>query len=369
MRGLIKVSVTGHLNFFKVKLCGLYKIGESVSTHGCEIEETFKLIGDWVANRPLSATIPWDPDTFKDGAKCYCKDFYRDKDTGDIMLVLWKSESDDDGTVYGAEEDEATGKGKVVSYTSGYKGKKVIWGRPCYYWVVPSLKTVVSIKFNNSVCDSHLFQRYIVSCIKNRVKHPGREIDKRPSGYVSISHSGKDGSKNLLYRFNMSIMSLATSSAELKNLSKKVKYIIKRETVVVNSPDERPTWLSRFDQLPFLHAKPKSKNRKLEIKAEANISVSELKDIIEEYSKEQRKPDEWNNVGFSEEENGPVIWVDKYRLTDHITFSNSQSGIFTAKNLYKKIDLERGRILGPVKRESNRIKKEKQQQQQQQQEG
>ncbi|WP_278405171.1 hypothetical protein [Pseudoalteromonas ruthenica] len=113
---------TGHMNFFSVDHCGLYKVGKD-DTHGCELGETFDLILDWVKGRPLSSTIPWDPDKARNNkSKSYCKDIHKDPETGDFIVVLWKSDTDNAGTLWGASEDKETGSKEVVKYTNTYKG-------------------------------------------------------------------------------------------------------------------------------------------------------------------------------------------------------------------------------------------------------
>lgn len=153
--------IPAHLNFFSIDECGLYKQGDIVPK-ALDAAETFELIYQWVRGKPMEDTIPWDPESTKNGmAKCYCHDFYKSEDTGEFFFVLWKSETDSAGTIWGAQASAKTGSSSVVEYTDSYKGKKVIWGRPCYYWIIPKLNTVVSIKLDNSVCDSGLFQDWV----------------------------------------------------------------------------------------------------------------------------------------------------------------------------------------------------------------
>lgn len=81
----------GHLNFFKVNKCGLYKVNDD-NTYGLELSETFDLIQDWVGTKSLALTIPWDPKEKPNRSKCYCKDIYKDENTGDFLIMLWKSD-------------------------------------------------------------------------------------------------------------------------------------------------------------------------------------------------------------------------------------------------------------------------------------
>lgn len=341
----------GYMNFFSIDFCGLYKVGNS-KTFGCEAEETFDLILDWAKPRPLNSTIPWDPDSAKrNRPKCYCQDIHKDERTGDFFLVLWKSDTDSAGTLWGAPEDDKTGTGSVVKYTSQYQGrKKVVWGRPCYYWVVPRLNLVVSVKFDHSVCDAQLFEDYIVACMNNRVKHPNRKKEYTDHGFVRISYIGSEDVR-YQYRFKMSLKSLNTSSAELQNLVKNITHIVRRETILVDSKDERSEWVKKFTEyVPFVAAKPKSKTRKIEVKAEAKPTVSEIHEIIEKNAVEGRKPNDWDNVGFMTEKG--VTWVDRYRLRNNITINGEKDAFITAEKLCEHIMKERDKLLAPVNREA-----------------
>lgn len=163
------------MNYFNVNECGLYKSG-SKKKYGCELKETFKLIQAWTENKTLGLTTPWDPTMSRySKPKCYCKDIFHDEKTGDFLIVLWKSDTDNTGTLWGAQEDSTRGNDGVVKYTDKYKGKKVIWGRPCYYWVITDLNCIVSIKFDHSVCDTNLFQEWVVACINYKVEHANRQ--------------------------------------------------------------------------------------------------------------------------------------------------------------------------------------------------
>ena len=335
----------GHMNFFKVNKCGLYRHNQ-IKPKGCELEETFDLIQNWSKDRAMSDTMPWDVQS-TNKSKCYCRGIYKDPSTKDFLLILWKSDTDSKGSLWGAEEDSANGSGEIVKYTNEYKGKKVIWGRPCYYWVIPSLNTVVSVKFDHSVCDSLLFQDYVISCITNRIDHPNRTKERTEGGHIRISY--KDEIARYSYKFDVSLRSLNTSNAKLSDLAKNITHIIKRETININYKDQRADWLKKFSTLlPFVSSYPKSTKRQIEIRAEAKPTVAELKQIIETYAKQDQKKNGWDNVGFETEKG--IAWVDKYRLKDEITISNKSPGVFNAEVLLKKILEQRENYIRLIKR-------------------
>ncbi|HDL7770297.1 TPA: hypothetical protein PXP37_001793 [Yersinia enterocolitica] len=339
----------GYMNFFKINKCGLYKMSDE-NSYGCEATETFDLIYKWVEGKPLASTMPWDEDAKKNRSKCYCKDVYKDEATGDFLLVLWKSDTDNTGSLWGAQEDGALGEGKIVKYSNKVKGKKVIWGRPCYYWIIPSLNTIVSVKFENSLCDATLFQEYINSCINNRVKHDKRLKEVTDGGFVRISCTDDENPYKYRYNFNMKLRSLDTTNAELSKIVPKITHIIKRETIKIDPKDERGDWVRTFNNLlPYVSGKAKAKKRQIEIRAEAKPSVAEVRAIIEKYSAEDRDRKEWDNVGFATDSG--VTWVDKYRMRDVINIAIDNKDIYSAIDIYNEINKKRKDFLKPIIKE------------------
>ena len=337
---------TGHMNFFKVNKCGLYKVNDHVS-YDLAIEETFDLIRDWIKDRKMSETIPW-LSTGKTKPKCYCREIHKDPVTGDFLVVLWKSETDSAGAVWGTEEDTANGTGEIFEYTNEVNGKKIIWGRPCYYWVIPSLSSIVSIKFDHSLCDSQMFQDYVAECIKNRVPHPNRIKEHTEHGFVRLSLGDEEDKQMYSFKFDVSLRSLNTTNAALNKILHKITHLIWRETIEVNVIDERAEWIKKLNSsLPFVSAKPKSKKRNVEIRAEAKPTIQEIKDIIDKYARENRKPSEWNNVGFLVD--NTITWVDKYRLKDQLTLTDTKSRVLPAEFLLNELNKHRQSYLNPIK--------------------
>ena len=340
--------IPAHLNFFSIDECGLYKQGD-MDPNSLSPSETFDLIYQWVKGKPMEDTIPWDPISTKSGmAKCYCHDFYKCDDTGDYLFVLWKSDTDSTGSVWGAQASAETGSSTVLEYTSDFKGKKMIWGRPCYYWIIPSLNAVVSIKLDHSVCDSGLFQEWVTKCINNRVSHESKKRTETKSGHIRFEFTDDNPALGkYAFRFDVHLRSVNTGNAELTELASRVTHIIRRDTIKLNvGIDERPEWVKIFDKIPYISVKPKAKTRQIEVRAEAKPTSAEIKKIIEQFSKEERKRKDWNNIGF-ETDKGDV-WVDKYRLHSTVNFNKDSSTVFAAADMYAQLLESRDLILKEV---------------------
>ncbi len=339
--------ITGHMNYFSVNKCGLYRQNDKKPS-GLELTETFKLIGEWVAGKPLADTLPWDSRSRSGISKCYCKDIYTSEDNRDILLVLWKSDTDDTGTLLGAREDAKTGEGDVVTYTNNYRGKKVIWGRPCYYWIIPSKQLVISIKFDHSVCDSQLFQDWVSASITNRVKHPNKKKEMTETGQTRLSFTDGTlgGEMRFRYLFDVHLKTIDTANSKLNELAQNVTHIIKRETISITPADERAKWVQLFDKVPYLKSQAKARVRHIEIRAEARPNASEIRDIIEKFANENRKQSDWDNVGFTTADNR-TVWVDRYRLKNSMHFDHNMKGSISAVDLYEEIRKKRDSFLAP----------------------
>lgn len=343
----------GLMNYFKINECGLYKVNNPKS-FGLDLNETFQLLMNWKKPLVMSSTIPWNPASRSAKSKCYCKDIYKDESTGDFLVVLWKSDTDTTGSLLGAQENSIDGSEEVFKFGSVNKGKKVIWGRPCYYWVIPEKNTVVSIKFDHSVCDSALFQEYISACVTNKIPHPDKLIDYTNSHFARLSFKDSKDNYRYSYRFDMSLKTLDTINSALTKLTN-VTHIIRRETIQNKTViDERAIWLKLFDAaIPYPKA-AQPKLRQIEIKAEANPSPTEIKQIIENYLKNKENPDtkSWDNVGF--ETPSGRYWSDTFRLKDQLVITNSSAEVFTAKFLLAEINKSRKDYLLPLEKSDSK---------------
>jgi hypothetical protein len=351
--------VTAHLNFFIVSACGLFK-RDSEEAYGLDLEESCNLIYGWVAGKPLEDTIPWDPNGARSNTpKCYCHDVYRCEDSGEYVFVLWKSEGQGGGSILGAQATAPTGNAQVVEYTENYRGRRMIWGHPCYYWVIPDLNTIVSVKLENSVCDSHMLQDWFTKCITDRVSHPSKLRTETDTGFVRFSFTDADKNPNTRYsyRFDVRLRSLATEGAEMSGLVNRITHIVRRETIRLQSgTDDRAGWVKMFDKVPYLPTRPRAKTRQIEVRAEAKPTAKEIKEIIETFAKENRKRTDWDNVGFDTDTG--TVWVDRYRLheTVHLNRGND-AAVVSAAEMHSQLTRGRDRLLAPVRKDEALLKK------------
>lgn len=345
----------GRMSFFKVEACGLYK-AISKKEQGMDLSETMEKITAWKKGRKLSETLPWDQSLGnRHIANCYLRDIHFDKDSGDYLMVLWKS-STRTGAILGVSEEDEVGTGKSINQSAEVKGKKVVWGHPCYYWVVPSINAIISIKFNHSMCDAELFKYFITSCINNKVPSKNRDVTITPTGRHNISFTNNEGQK-LSYKFGMKLKFMETSIADLKKIRKDITHIVVRDTIQVKSRDQKADWLKWINKLgkkvgkSIPQGKDESNRRKVYTAIEASPTIEEMQFILSNNQQRTSEDDDgqsWDNIGFQLKD-GSTRFVDRYRLTNSVIMEGTKDEEIKAKTLYKKIQDNRPDLLKSFK--------------------
>ncbi|MBX5597560.1 hypothetical protein ISE12_22530 [Pseudomonas aeruginosa] len=263
--------------------------------------------------------------------------------------MLWKGDSDRNGPLYGITVNPDGSIEQVVEQTKTKGNKQMIWGRPCYYWVIPELNMVASIKFDNSRTDSAMFQDWISGCINFRVPLPEYIVSSTEKGFTRFEI--KDDKFKYYFQFDVSMKSLSTSSAEMQELARKVTQIVRRETVSIKEVNKRQGFARIFKnfEVPYISAEDNS-TRQVELRIEAKPTVEELEHIIETYAADHDTKS-WEDVGFVLDKPTSIVWASRYRLTDHISIEDNGQPVFKADEIYAKVKENRDRYLAPIRKD------------------
>jgi hypothetical protein len=302
----------GYLNFFEIEKSGLYRVqrkstGEEIisKNFGLGTTEVFRALAAWVKGRGFKETAPWPSqgDSGNDPVMCYCREL-KEFPNGDFMVVLWKHDPTDTKGFRGLElGSDGNPTGNYITNGASSTGENYVWGHPCYYWIVPSKNSVVSIKFDDSKCDSELMQKWVSYCVRYRIKFPGYNSRQPGESETRITFSTPQNPEtyNLLYRFNTNIKIFKTSEEYLEQICESTRYMLLRNEVVVSDGAknlEMNTAISTRDGLDkaniemfgffqafmekfFPSQKGSDDNvRKVEIKLEATPSLSQIKELM-----------------------------------------------------------------------------------------
>ena len=371
----------GYLNFFEIERSGLYQMQRRVSgeeivskNYGLETAEVFRALQNWLKGRALKETCPWPSkgESGTDSIMCYCREI-KEFPNGDFMVVLWKYDPADKKGFRGLELDaDGNPTGNYITNGSSNTGENYVWGHPCYYWVVPNKSMVISIKFDDSKCDSDLMQKWVNYCVRFRLKFPGYNSRQAGESETRINFSTPQHPEtyNLLYRFNTSIKIFKTTEEHLQNICKTTKFMLLRNEVTVSDGAkdiEINAEISALDGLDkaniqifnyfqnvierfFPKTNIKDDNvRKVEIKLEATPSLDQIKELMA-YSS-----------GFSEGSWADVIFVDEFenntsikthRIVERVTLPPTAES-YSCDQLYKVVSESRDNYLPLADKQNN----------------
>ena len=315
---------TGYINCFEITHCGLYEFSLESDRIASNSVEVFDFIIEWLQNRNFGDTIPWDPQKSGKLGKCYCKNFYKDPKTGDIFLTLWKQgDSSKNGKLYGVTE--ISGEDQSINLKQRKGAEKIIWGRPCYYWISPRNEKIFSFKFDDSLCDKELFTHWISSVITNKVKNfPYKSVIKDEKSPPKIAFI-KD-SKRLFFRFSSRIFIGKTQLENIKERAAEVRQVVYRERISLSEgKDDRAWYLKLADKkLPYMNSHKESKKRTIEIYVDATPTLDQMENLVDGHLNDLSQLDdsEQTTIGLGVKmEGGAIIWADEFRITESVTTS------------------------------------------------
>lgn len=356
---------SGLVSFFRVENCGLYRIrqkvdGEYVSDGFPEIS---KNLYDWLSERSVLNTIPWDPKEHIRRDKVYCKDVHFDSDTGDYLFVLWFANSEAAGEVGGIDLNSKVGETDNDSEKIDAKnsiGKELTIGKAMYYWFIPSLNLLASINFKHSKTDIEAFTTYIKKWFDNKHKHPNKKISKSTHfnpkigtdmTRVSVSYLSNDESFSMRFKFRAVEKETNIYSMDKSMLAKKISHVVVRDTVTTTPDSERSTGVKLWDKI----SKKKTvlpKTQQVEVVEQVSLSEDEVDNIIKLYSDEINPKDEWNNIGFREKDSNNTKWFSTYTHRPIILMNSNikhNSLFYKAESLWDEVSERRGDLLLNIK--------------------
>ncbi|MDF4333884.1 hypothetical protein P3383_11815 [Vibrio parahaemolyticus] len=368
-------NVKGLVTYFNFDCFGFYRLrkGKNEFNSGT-IDDILISMESWLKGKKLKQTMVT---ASKD---VYCRDFKRNAKTKDAVLVIWKGVGSRSGGVGGAYEDENLAASTKETLTTGTEvsGKKILWGQPSYYWLIPEYNKIAAIKFPSSVSDTTLACQYIKAFVDFRMRSENKKT-------TTVARELENGTKTLYDRttfigveeggkkkFSMVFKCIArqykkdTSSADFNKIAQDASHIVYRDTIDKSVIDGRSKWIKALSKVGSLFSNDENDNydagendhRELELIIEANPTVEELQAMFDDYANNPREEGEWYNIGLKRNgRSGSTTWLDEFILKDEIylNMNNDKDEYYSAEEVLSVLTMNRGRLVNSLSKPLTQI--------------
>ncbi|CAI1615006.1 hypothetical protein KFQ06_20675 [Serratia entomophila] len=363
----------GSITFFDIKACGFYRLkkkADELEYKSGGIIQVMDDLEEWLKDKSFEQTLPWKKEEQPLRTRVYSRGLARDLETNDAVIVLYREVGNGNG-IHGIKVDSKVGgdsKGTIKAGNEGGKDK-IIWGEPCYYWVIPEINKVASIRFPHSYADTYLFCNYFAQHVNNNSKLGDRKKSKRtieakntPGRMVDIysttfQHTIDGKGVNCIFKFITEETKLKAVKENLAKIRHKITHTFIRDVTCSNQEDPRQPILiltsnvlaslvgaEKRDQIigaPPILKQPK----KIEVKIDGAPSDEELQDLFA-----MRAVDSDWDVGFKLSDNDTPVWLSSYVARTRLPLHDSDgSEHYSANFLLDEIKKIRADLIREVK--------------------
>lgn len=346
----------GIVTFFKHTNLGFYQIGADYH-EALKIEDVLCSLTNWFKERDLlSETAPYKSKKIK---TVYLKDISKNEKTGDYLVTLWKSINANDGSVYGLRANKSPSDSKFINADEAAE-EEVIWGKPAYYWFIPSVGVFASIKFNESITDSDVLNKYLKDYVQFRSNINSPTIERKTSKegieYETVHWDGPHG--NLWLRIDSRRYTKVTENADLNLIAQDITHFVKKEEIITSSGQDED-WTRYFRDLPYVSKAKSRKTRTVSIVVDAEPTGEQLKAMMEKYHQDYgTSKNKKSNLGFRKEGTGSqTYWLDEFvvKLILEVPGGVEESH-FSHETILTHLNEQRGELLAPFITTTNQTK-------------
>ncbi|HIE4975170.1 TPA: hypothetical protein ACXNJ7_005029 [Klebsiella pneumoniae] len=362
----------GSITFFDIKTFGFYRLKHKAKDLDYKygtLNEIFSEFDIWLKGKAIEETIPWDVNTSPMRSKTYCRGVAIDPQTNDIVVVLLRAVGDGSGNLHGVKMGSAVGAGESETVKAGtdVKGDKIIWGEPCYYWIIPEHNKIASIIFPHSGADTFRFCQYFTTFVNNHSNVDGtrkqsttsHQHSRDPGRMINVVKTmfeyGEGKNKcNCIFKFDVEQTKMKAAVGNLEEIIPNITQTIIRDVATARVEDERsPILQLASEYLPSLfgEAPPLQAPKRIEVRIDGAPSAEEIARLFAQRAEET----DWADVGFKVKDSEIPIWLTKYVVKSTLPIDSDGLSHYSPEKLLEEINKIRGDILESVMAQEDAI--------------
>jgi hypothetical protein len=352
--------VKGSVTFFSLRQFGLYKTGQSEPTKSDFSGMLDSFFSWWEECVSVNDTCTFNGTTERSllRKKIYCRNATSNTDNGDYVIVLWKpSGTNENGNLAGIDLRANPSDGNIETVET--KTENIAYGEPMYYWFIPELQIVASIKFPNSVTHSYLTESYFKSYVENIMPQEARIVEQRELNghtFKQVKFVDPKDNRHMAFRFDMVQMNQEMNETLLLSKRNTITHMVKRDTIVASEDIDLSRWHSLMNSFPLISPPSARDFRKVEILTEVEPTEEQLRATLRLYQDEySHTAGEYSNIGFKLKDSEKIWWLDEHSAKEAIWFdmTREQIPVFSAERLMLNLTANRDDLLAGLENRAN----------------
>lgn len=340
------VSETVTITFYKIQKCGYYRYGVvSPAFGGCD--ELLTDLALWAEGKKLKQTKTYEAND--EVLPAYLLDMKRAGDN--VVLLLWNEVPSTDQSVPSVQEDTEFGTDPTVILNSIQKGS--IPGFATYFWFIPSMDLVASIKFNHALTGQKAMQCYLYHFLKQSSSHVVAESVEKEDGTHEVVIKGykinpTDDVLPKKKHYPQFVAGLVRNPGKHEVIRQNSNIVSKIEKVVeldVSKPDEFSLWQKLLINMNISHPQTANTSTKIRYELSPNVDIDDIEGMIDDWNKHSDTNS--CDYGFVFKGDPTTYWLSRSlaRTKFHLNLERQDAEFVSSESLLSELVGKRELIL------------------------
>lgn len=290
--------------FYQIDSCGYYAWREQEPAFG-ELEDILNQLQHWGAGKQLAETKTYEVEEGATELPTYLFDLSGGAD--DWLLTTWNETESSSGQTASVLGTSSVGNPQVTMRDIPEGG---IPGFATYFWIIPSLSLLATVRFQHRLAGKKSMQQYIESYLATCSDHvvytaPDQDTDVQIAGYQA-THGAP--ARHLTPRFATSACRIPSKIDTIRRRIGEIRKVIKKTTLDLNRPEELSQWQALMRTMKISEQGPRPDEVKVRYEVNTPTTEQDLDRMIEQWQQDHSSR-RWDDYGFVFRKQSEPIWL------------------------------------------------------------
>lgn len=298
------------ITFYKIQKAGYYTYGATTPSFG-NCLSLLKDLSSWADGKTLKQTKTYEGND--EVLPAYLLDVKNDGDN--FVLLLWNEVPTTDQSVPSVAENSQFGTDPAVILNDIKKGS--IPGFATYFWFIPSLDLVASIKLTHPLTGQKAMQCYLHSFLKQSSSHVMAESVEQPDGSYDVVIKGYKVNpeddvlpkKKHYPQFSVGLVKNPGKHDIIRQNANNVSKVEKVVELNIAKADDFSLWQKMLINMKISHPQNADVSTKVRYELSPNVSLNDIDGMIADWNANNDTSS--CDYGFSFKGDSKMYWLSR----------------------------------------------------------